>query len=109
MRMTEDQLTRDVLASTSSVYNCVGGNNGDLPTNMTLADLDEVTSTLLTNDAWQILDSQQGEDRFGTAPIRSAYLMLSHTKMTKTFNNLDGFIPKWNYPQNDRDSKILSD
>jgi hypothetical protein len=28
MRMTEDQLTRDMLASTASIYNCTGGVNG---------------------------------------------------------------------------------
>ena len=65
LRITEDQLTRDMLASTATMYNCTGGNNGDLPTNLSLSDFDEVTSTLLTNDAWMILDSIGGEDKFG--------------------------------------------
>lgn len=30
MRMTEDQLTRDMLAAAATVYNCTGGANGDL-------------------------------------------------------------------------------
>jgi len=63
--MTEDQLTRDMLASTATLYNCTGGGNGDLPTNLSLSDIDEVTSALLTNDAWMMLDSIGGEDKFG--------------------------------------------
>ena len=84
--MTEDQLTRDMMAATASAYNCTGGNNGDLPTNMALSDFDEVTSALLSNDA------------FGTGPTRNAFLGLGHTDLSKDFNNLAGFLPKWNYP-----------
>lgn len=98
LRMTEDQLTRDMLAASASVYNCTGGSNGDLPTNLSLADIDEVTSTLLTNDAWMILNRQEGEDRFGTGPVRDAYMALGHTKLSKDINNLNGVISKWNYP-----------
>ena len=65
LRMTEDQITRDMLASTATMYNCTGGSNGDLPTNLSLSDIDEVTAALLTNDAWMILDNIGGEDRFG--------------------------------------------
>lgn len=96
--MTEDQLTRDMLASSASVYNCTGGANGDVPSNISLADIDDVTATLLTNDAWMILDSIEGEDRFGTGPVRDAYLALGHTRLSKDLNNLNGFISKWNYP-----------
>ena len=31
LRQTEDQLTRDMLASTASFINCTGGVNGDNP------------------------------------------------------------------------------
>jgi N4-gp56 family major capsid protein len=102
LRMTEDQLTRDMLASTASMYNCTGGNNGDLPTNLSLSDIDEVTAALLTNDAWMIMDNQEGEDKFGTGPVRDAYLALGHTRLSKDLNSINGFIPKWNYPVADR-------
>jgi N4-gp56 family major capsid protein len=97
MRMTEDQLSRDVLVATASYYNCAGGNNGDSPTNINPADLQEVASILLTNDAMKILDKKEGEDRFGTGPIRDAFIMLGHTRASKDLNNLPGYIPKWNY------------
>jgi N4-gp56 family major capsid protein len=102
LRMTEDQITRDMLAATSSIYNCTGGNNGDLPTNLSLSDIDDVTSALLTNDAWMILDTIGAEDKFGTGPTRDAYMMLGHTRLSKDLNNINGFISKWNYPNENR-------
>lgn len=78
MRMTEDQLTRDMLEATASVYNCTGGQNGDLPTNLSVSDLDNVTSMLMTNDAWMILENKEGENRFGKmcAELKSSLMDL---------------------------------
>ena len=104
LRMTEDQLTRDMLAASAGFYNCVFGANGDLPTEMTLPDIDDVTSALLTNDAWMIFDSIGGEDKFGTGPTRDAYLAMGHTRLSKDLNNINGFISKWNYPN---DNKVM--
>lgn len=104
LRMTEDQLTRDMLASTASIYNCTGGSNGDLPTNLSLSDVDTVSAALLSNDAWMMLNNIGGEDKFGTGPVRDAYLALGHTALSKDLNSLNGFIPKWNYPN---DNKVL--
>jgi len=98
LRMTEDQLTRDMLTATAGMVNCVGGVNGDTPTNLSLSDIDEVTSALLTNDAFMILDNIEGEDRFGTGPVRDSYLALGHTRLSKELNNINGFVSKWNYP-----------
>jgi N4-gp56 family major capsid protein len=98
LRMTEDQLTRDMLAATAGFINCINGVNGDLPTEITLADIDNTTAALLTNDAWMMLDPIGGEDKFGTSPVRDAYLCLSHTAMTPSFNNLNNFTHKRNYP-----------
>ena len=100
MRMTEDQLTRDMLASTASIYNCTGGQNGDNPTNMSLSDIDGASQILLSNDAWMILSKQGGQDKFGTGPVRDAYLAMGHTNLSSNLNNLNGFISKWNYPNN---------
>jgi len=102
MRMTEDQLTRDMLAATASVYYCTGGNNGDNPTNLSLSDIDTVTAQLLSNDAWMVLNSIGGEDKFGTGPVRDAYLALGHTDLVPNLNNLNGFISKYNYPNQNR-------
>ena len=102
LRKTEDQLTRDMLVSTSSFYNCTAGTNGDVPTDLSLSDVDTVTTALSAADAWMILDKQSGMDRFGTAPVRDAYLALAHVNIQKDLNSLNGFLPKWNYPSSDQ-------
>ena len=56
LRQTEDQLTRDMLAATASFINCVGGVNGDIPTEITRPDVDNVVRTLLNNNAYTIMD-----------------------------------------------------
>ena len=52
LRQTEDELTRNMLASTASFINCTGGTNGDNPTELTRSDVDEVIKTLADNDAY---------------------------------------------------------
>ena len=72
LRQTEDQLTRDMLASTASFINCTAGINGDNPTELTRSDIDDVIRALLGNNAVTLLDHIEGEDKFGTAPTRDA-------------------------------------
>ncbi len=67
-RQTEDQLMRDMLASTASFINCVNGTNGDVPTEITRADIDTVIRTLRGNNAYSFLSGVEGDLRFGTAP-----------------------------------------
>lgn len=98
LRETEDQLTRNMLASTASFINCVGGINGDNPTELTRSDIDDVVRSLLGNNAYTILDHQEGEDKFGTAPVRDAYFALCHTDLSKNLDGISGFIQKAQYP-----------
>lgn len=99
LRQTEDQLTRDMLASTAAFINCTGGGNGDNPTDIDRSDIDNVVRVLLGNNAYTILDNIEGEDKFGTAPVRDAYFALCHTDLTKDLDSqVDGFIQKNQYP-----------
>jgi N4-gp56 family major capsid protein len=98
LRQTEDQLMRDMLASTASFINCTGGTNGDNPTEITRSDVDNVVRTLRGNNAYSFLTGVEGEDRFGTAPVRDAYFGLGHTDLIGQLDNVGGFIQKWNYP-----------
>lgn len=68
LRQTEDQLMRDMLASTSSFINCVGGTNADNPTEIARSDVDTVVKTLRQNNAYSFLSGVEGENKFGTAP-----------------------------------------
>jgi hypothetical protein len=63
LRQTEDELTRDMLNSTASFINCVGGANGDNPTEITRSDVDTAIRTLVNNNAYTISDMIEGEDR----------------------------------------------
>lgn len=98
LRQTEDELTRNMLAGTAAFINCVGGINGDNPTEITRADVNEIVRTLLNNDAYTILDNIEAEDKFGTAPVRDAYFALASTQLTGDLDSVAGFTNKNEYP-----------
>lgn len=78
-----------------------GGSNGDNPTNLGVSDFSVVATTLDTNNAFKFMSGIEGENKFGTAPIRSAYFMLSSTELQSDFDGLtgSGFNSQWSYPQ----------
>jgi len=87
-----------MLAATAGFINCVGGVNGDNPTEITRSDVDAVVRTLLNNNAYTIMDNIEGEDKFGTAPVRDAYFALCSTQLTGNLDAVAGFIQKNQYP-----------
>lgn len=97
MRETEDQLMRDMLATTASVIFSTGGVNGDTPTELTLSDVQDVVRTLLSNDAKTISDSIDGTNKFGTAPVSNAYVGLSHVDNSSVLSNMNGFTRTYQY------------
>lgn len=98
LRQTEDELTRNMLAGTASFINAVGGTNGDNPTEITRPDIDEVIRTLVNNNAYTIADNIEGEDRFGTAPVRDAYFAMANSQIIGSLEGVTGFIAKAQYP-----------
>ena len=70
----------------------------DIPTEITRSDVDEVVRTLLDNNAYTIMDNIEGEDKFGTAPVRDAYFALCSTNLTGNLDAVSGFIQKNQYP-----------
>ncbi len=105
LRQTEDELTRNMLAATASYINCVGGTNGDNPTNLSRADIDNVVKTLKNNNAYTITESIEGEDKFGTAPVRDAYMVMASTQLIGQLERVNGFIAKAQYPTQDKTLK----
>lgn len=87
-----------MLASTASFINCTGGVNGDNPTEITRSDVDTIVRSLLSNNAYTILDNIEGQDKFGTAPVRDAYFALTSTQLTGNLDAVNGFIHKNQYP-----------
>ena len=87
-----------MLAATSAFINSVGGTNGDNPTNISESDCNVIVQALLGNNAYTILDNLEGQDKFGTAPIRDAYFAMCHTDLIKDLNSVSGFVQKAQYP-----------
>jgi len=98
LRETEDALTREMMAASAAFVNCVGGVNGDLPTELTVSDCDAVVSSLMGANARKLLDNVQGENRFGTAPVRNSFIALAHTDLSGDLMATAGFINVANYP-----------
>lgn len=63
-----------------------------------------VAATLDTNNAYKFMSGIDGDNKFGTAPVRSAYFMLSSTEIQPDLDALtgSGFLNAWNYPQNSK-------
>jgi N4-gp56 family major capsid protein len=100
MRETEDELIRNMLASTASVINCTGGVNGDNPTELARSDIDATVLALLQNNAMMISDNIEGTLKFGTAPVREAFWGMMNTGVLDDLEAVTGFISQAQYPSN---------
>jgi len=98
LRKTEDILVRNMLAGSATIQNCVFGLNGDVPSNLTAADCDIATQTLMGNDAHMFTGTIEGELRFGTSPVRNSYIALCSTELVAQLNALNEFVPAAKYP-----------
>lgn len=97
LRETQDALQRDNLESSASIINCVGGGNGDNPTEMALSDVDDVVTVLQGNSGEYITQLIAGENRFGTSPIGDSYGCMLTTRMIPIMNGISGFVRKFQY------------
>lgn len=102
LAQTMDEVTRDVLASTSSVLQCANGTNGNTPTELSKADIDAAIKTLLGNDAEMISEVIEGRDAFGTAPVRPAFWGYIDTDLLDDLEGVSNFLSSANYPNNQR-------
>lgn len=102
LRETQDILQRDNLEATASIINCVGGSNGDLPTEMEVSDVDDIVAILQGNDGEYITGMIGGQDKIGTSPIGDSYGAMCHTRMIPVLNNMGEFVRKFRYPNIDK-------
>lgn len=106
MAQTIDEVTRDVLASTSSVLQCSNGVNGSTPTELTKADIDAAVKTLLGNEAEMISEVVTGTDQFGTSPVRPSFWGYIDTDLLDDLENVSNFLNTSQYPG---DQKVVLD
>jgi N4-gp56 family major capsid protein len=98
LRESQDALVRDNLESSASVINCVGGQNGDLPTEMAISDVDDVVTVLQNNSGEYITSIVEADLKFGTSPIGDSYGCMLTTRMIPVLNNIETFTRKFQYP-----------
>ncbi len=98
LREKEDLLMRDLYASSVSYINATGGINGDQPSEISRNDINNIERILLGNDARTMLESNDAELKFATAPVRDAFIALASTDITPDLQNVAGVTLKVNYP-----------
>jgi N4-gp56 family major capsid protein len=100
MRNKEDLLMRDLFASSPAYLNATGGLNGDSPSNITRANVNNVERVLLGQDALTMLQSNNATNQFSTAGMRDSFIALCSTDITPDLQNTDGVLLKNAYPGN---------
>lgn len=98
LRETQDVLMRDQLESSASIINSVNGNNGDLPTEMAIEDVDDVFTVLQNNSAEYLTNIIEADLKFNTSPIGDAYGCMLTTRMIPILYGMTDFIKKFSYP-----------
>jgi N4-gp56 family major capsid protein len=97
LAQTMDEVTRDVLASTTSVLQCSNGINGATPTELTKADCDSAVKTLLGNDAQMISEVIKSSTGIGTTPTRPAFWAYIDTDLLDDLEAVANFVNSSNY------------
>ena len=98
LRETQDALVRDNLESSASIINCVNGQNGDIPTEMSIEDVDDVVTVLQNNSGEYITSIVEADLKFGTSPIGDSYGCMLTTRMIPVLTGIKGFTRKFQYP-----------
>jgi N4-gp56 family major capsid protein len=101
LRETEDQLARSMMEGSAPPIFCTSGTNGDSPSNIAPLDASKAVRLLRTANAQFIMDLIQGENRFGTAPVRTCYFGLGHTNLSADLDQMVGFKNVADYPNQD--------
>ena len=89
---------RNLLVATAAFVNATGGVSGDNPTELTAADFETVVTALQAADADFIGEVVEGENKFGTGPVRDSYFAMANTALIPRIQAVNGFINKAQYP-----------
>lgn len=98
LRETEDELLRNMLQATATFINCTAGVDGDNPTELTRTDIDGIIRTLVVSNAKRITETIEGENKFGTGPVRQAYFAMANAAIIPNLEQVQGFISVAQYP-----------
>jgi len=70
----------------------------DQPTEISREDVDNIERILLSNDARTLIESIEAQDRFGTGPVRDAFIALASTDVTSDLQRVDNVLLTAQYP-----------
>lgn len=98
LQETEDILIRNELQASAGAVNAVAGVSGDTPTEITLKDMNDVTTALFSRNAKTIAQTIYGVDKFGSSPINNAFLAMASTDLQSDLLQTDDFVTTSRYP-----------
>jgi len=96
--LTIDTLIRDMMVSTASTILCTNGLNGNTPTEITDADIQNTVIALRQGNARLMTNPLPGENKFGTSPVRSSYWGFMSVDQQADLEAVSSFISVANYP-----------
>lgn len=96
--LTIDTLIRDMMVSTASTIACTNGLNGNTPTEITDADIQNAVIALRQGNARLMTNPLPGENKFATSPVRSSYWGFMSVDMQADLEAVSSFISSANYP-----------
>lgn len=99
---TADQLTRDALATTSTIqYASSATQNSEITPSMLLtrSEIKEAVRTLKNNNAEKITEMIDPSEGFDTSPVNACYVGLVHPNSVFDVKEIEGFIPVEKYGQ----------
>lgn len=99
MRDTEDALTLKIMNSALCVVNETRGENGDRPTEPTVAGIQTIEGILDDRNAITAFESIVASNRIGTCPVPDAYIGAVPNEIFRDFASLPGFVPKSGYAE----------
>lgn len=97
LRQTEDELISEMIASSATRIQAVSGTNGDVPTEITADDNDDITTALLNANGHMFMDAMEGMDKFATAPVQPSYLAMTNTVISPDMRKMDDWVDIANY------------
>lgn len=96
--LTIDTLIRDMMVGTASSIQCTHGGNGLTPTEITDEDIQIAIIALRQGNARLMTNPLPGENKFGTAPVRSSYWGFMSVNLQDDLEAVSSFISVANYP-----------
>lgn len=96
---TRDELVRDILIASLTATHAAGGSNGNTPTEITKADIDDMVKTLLGADAEFFAPKITASTGVGTSPIRDAFWGIAHTDLIDDLEDVSNFKSTSEYPK----------